>query len=179
MDIETYKTKKSTINIIEDDNDILKKTIKDFSENTNIVIDGSKEPLKNNTDWLIKDIPYSEPSEFEKELLKGTITTKELLEKEKEENEKQKELTYEEKLEQYKKEYITKVKVVALHKCKFHPVSNPSTFKKQDKEKVIMKMQKIIDNYKEDELTDEFNEIINNMLMDHRTKYEELPIMNK
>jgi hypothetical protein len=145
--------------------------------NTHEVIDMNKEPLKNDSSWLIKEVPYSEPSEAEKKLLEGTKTAKELIEEEqKEEN---KELTYEEKLEAYKRDYITKVKVIALYKCKFNPVANPSEFSQTEKQRVIDKMSKIIKNYNDDEVTDEFNTIINNMLLDAKTNYEKLPVMKK
>jgi hypothetical protein len=38
-------------------------------------------------------------------------------------------------------------------------------------------MSKIIKNYNDDEITDEFNTIINNMLLDAKTNYENLPVM--
>jgi hypothetical protein len=143
--------------------------------NTHEVIDMNKQPLKNDSSWLIKEVPYSEPSEEEKKLLEGTKTAKELIEEE--QKEETKELTYEEKLEQYKRDFITKVKVIALYKCKFNPVANPSEFTSVEKQRVIDKMSKIIKNYNDDEITDEFNTIINNMLLDAKTNYEKLPVM--
>jgi hypothetical protein len=152
--------------------------------NTHEVIDMSKEPLKNDSSWLIKEVPYSEPSEAEKKLLEGTKTAKELIEEEQNftsesKAEENKELTYEEKLEQYRRDYITKVKVIALYKCKFNPVANPSEFSQTEKQRVIDKMGKIIKNYNDDEVTEEFNTIINGMLLDAKTNYEKLPVMKK
>lgn len=143
--------------------------------NTHEVIDMNKQPLKNDSSWLIKEVPYSEPSEAEKKLLEGTKTAKELIEEE--QKEEKKELTTEEKIEAYRRDYITKVKVVALYKCKFNPVSNPSEFTSVEKQRVIDKMSKIIKNYNDDEVTDEFNTIINGMLLDAKTNYEKLPVM--
>jgi hypothetical protein len=143
--------------------------------NTHEVIDMNKQPLKNDNSWMIKEVPYSEPSEAEKKLLEGTKTAKELIEEE--QKEEKKELTTEEKLEQYRRDFITKVKVIALYKCKFNPVANPSEFTNVEKQRVIDKMSKIIKNYNDDEITDEFNTIINNMLLDAKTNYENLPVM--
>ena len=123
---------------------------------------------------MIKEIPKLEVSEEEKKMLEGTKTAKELIEEE--QKEEKKELTYEEKLEQYRRDYITKVKVIALYKCKFNPVANPSDFTSVEKQRVIDKMSKIIKNYNDDEITDEFNTIINNMLLDAKTNYENLPL---
>jgi len=145
--------------------------------NTHEVIDMNNKPLKMDTSWMVKEVPYSEPSEEEKKLLEGTKTAKELIEEE--QKEEKKELTTEEKLEQYRRDFITKVKVVALYKCRFSPTSNPSYFSQTDKQRVMDKMSKIIKNYNDDELTDEFNTIINNTLLDSKTKYEHLPIMRK
>tara|TARA_R110000868_G_scaffold346173_1_gene607208 strand:+ start:3024 stop:3629 length:606 start_codon:yes stop_codon:yes gene_type:complete len=143
--------------------------------NTHTVLDMNKEPIKNDSSWMIKEVPYTEPSEEEKKLLEGTKTAKELIEEE--QKEEKKELTYEEKLEQYRRDYITKVKVIALYKCKFNPIANPSDFTSLEKQRVIDKMGKIIKNYNDDEVTEEFNTIINNMLLDAKTNYEKLPVM--
>ena len=143
--------------------------------NTHTVLDMNKEPIKNDSSWMIKEVPYTEPSEEEKKLLEGTKTAKELIEEE--QKEEKKELTTEEKLEQYRRDYITKVKVIALYKCKFNPIANPSDFTSLEKQRVIDKMGKIIKNYNDDEVTEEFNTIINNMLLDAKTNYEKLPVM--
>lgn len=143
--------------------------------NTHEVIDMNKQPIKSDSSWMIKEIPKLEVSEEEKKMLEGSKTIHQLLEEE--QKEEKKELTYEEKLEQYRRDYITKVKVIALYKCKFNPVANPSEFSQTEKQRVIDKMGKIIKNYNDDEITDEFNTIINNMLLDAKTNYEKLPVM--
>ena len=174
MELEIFEhSPKGKITIVEDTE--LTETIE--HKNTHVVIDMNKQPLKMDTSWMVKEVPYSEPSEEEKKLLEGTKTAKELIEEE--QKEEKKELTYEEKLEQYRRDYITKVKVVALYKCRFSPVSNPSFFSQIDKQRIMDKMSKIIKNYNDDELTDEFNTIINNTLLDSKTKYEHLPVMRK
>jgi hypothetical protein len=193
MDFELQPTNSKTnkINIIDDtehniinhesNNNIVvpAPVLTDYSQNTHQVIDMNKQPLKFNNEWMIKDVPYTEPNETEKKLLEGTKTAKELLEEEDKEKNITIEKTEKEKLEEYKKTYITKVKVLALYKCKFNPVSNPSDFSQTDKQRVIDKMQKIIKNYSEDELTEEFNKIVNTIIMDFKTKYETLPIARK
>ena len=169
MDFEICDYKKTGKITIENEKDII---------NTNIVIDGSIAPVINNSSEWIRNIEYEEPTEYEKKLLEGTITANKLLEIEKEENEKKiKEKSDEEKLIEDRKNYITKVKVLALYKCKKYPLSNPSDFSNVDKQMVIDKMAKIIKNYTEDELNEEFNKIVSNILLDPNTKYENLPIM--
>lgn len=162
MDLEfTQENKKNKITITEDNN-------------TNDVINNT--PIKFDNSWMIKDVPYTEPSEEEKELLKGTKTAKELLDEEKEEQLKQKEKTNEEKEEEYKRNYIMMVKVLALYKCKFHPFSNPSEYTNENKKRVMHKMERIIKNYTEDEIKAEFNDIVNCILTDAKTDYATLPI---
>lgn len=148
-------------------------------KNTNVVIDMNNQPLKMDTSWMVKpeEIKYIEPSEEEKKLLEGTISAKEFVENEK--KEVQEELTEKEKEELKRKDYITKVKVLALYKCKFYPLSNPSEFKPDDKLRVKNKMAKIIQNYTEEELTEEFNIIVRAILEDSKTNYENLSIMRK
>jgi hypothetical protein len=156
--------------IIEGKKEEVKNEVKvsESDKNTNVVICGNTEPLKNNNSWMIKEVIYSEPSDYEKSLLKGTLSASELIEKEKTEEQI--------KLNE-KKAYITKVKVLALYKCKFGIFDNPSNFTYENKKKVMDKMQKIINNYSEDELTSDFNEIVGNVLADSKTLYENLPIM--
>ncbi len=166
MELEISENKpKGKITIVEDSE----------HKNTHEVIDINKQPLKSDSSWMIKDVPYSEPSEEEKKLLEGTKSAKELIEEE--HKEEKKELTYEEKLEQYRRDFITKVKVIALYKCKYNPVANPSTFTAIEKQRIMDKMSKIIKNYNDDEVTDEFNTIINGMLLDAKTNYDNLPVM--
>lgn len=150
----------------------------DFSKNTHTVIDMNKQPLKIDNSWMVKDLQIDpEPSEAEKKLLEGTKNPQQLLEEEA--NETEPELTEEQIFEEFKKDYITKVKVLALYKCKFYPLDNPSNFSNVDKQRVIDKMGKILKNYTYDELTDEFNTLMNGILTDPKTKYENLPLQRK
>jgi len=54
------------------------------------------------------------------------------------------ELTEEEKFEIFKKELITKVKIIALDKIGKDPLTNGSNLKKRDKDKVIKHMEDIL-----------------------------------
>lgn len=177
-DLINFETnKKYNVKIIDTPKEEQKEEQKEEFKNTNTVICGNEQPLTNNNDWMIKNIEYSEPSETEKKLLEGTITAEELIKKEQEEKEEVKD---EETINNEKrKEYITKVKVLALYKCKYYPLSNPSNFTYEEKQRIINKMSKIIKHYTEDELTSDFNEVINNMLLDPKTNYGKLPIMKQ
>ena len=80
----TNSNQNNKINIIDDseycitNNDSNNNIIDDFSKNTNTVIFGNKEPLKFNNDWMIKEVPETEPLESEKKLLEGTKSVKQL-----------------------------------------------------------------------------------------------------
>lgn len=146
-------------------------------ENTHQVIQPG---LQYNTSWMVKDVPPpTEPTEYEKKILEGTMTPKQLIEiekKEKEEEEKkEKEMTEEEKLEMFKKEFIQKVKVIALDKLGYYPLSNPSLLTQNEKNKIIKKMDKILKNNKIDSIENEFNRIIQAILVDPKTEYDKLP----
>lgn len=100
------------------------------------------------------DVEYIEPTNYEKELLKGTLTPEELIEKEKEELIKKDEINQEDT----RRDFITKVKAIALSRCGFHPLSNPSTFDYKSKNEVIKMMEIVLKNT-EDEITEEFNNV--------------------
>jgi hypothetical protein len=95
---------------------------------------GKQKKLKN-----ITEVPYQEPSEQEIKMLEGTKTPKALLEEEQNEEEIEK-LKAIQMLDQ-KREYITMVKVVALVNCGKQPLSNPSTFYKEDKLRIMNEME--------------------------------------
>ena len=105
-----------------------------------------------------------EITEYEKEMNKNFITPEKLLEMEKQESQTQKQETEEDKIKQQQKDFITKVKVVALSNIGKFPLSNPSFFKTADKQKLIRKIKEIIETMNEDEITAEFNLICNEEL---------------
>lgn len=120
----------------------------------------------------VKWIDSFEPvpiTEFEKEMNKGTLKPEELLEKEKEE--KPVVLTEEE----YKKQHIMKVKVIALDRMNKPPLSNPTLFKPEDKQKVIKHMEDIL-KLPDDEITLLFNAICNEKIFTTVADYSAFPM---
>lgn len=137
----------------------------------NTVVETYKAPVK----WV--DIKEPEPiNEFEKEMLKNTKTVDQLLEEEK--NEVQTAMSEEEIHQMKRKEYITKVKVIALHKMGKHPLANPSTFNKKDKDIVIKKMEEVMS--EDIDVVDFlFNQICTDELFNESADYTTYPVYNK
>jgi hypothetical protein len=128
--------------------------------------------IKFNTDWMVKEVPApTEPSEFEKKLLEGTLKPEQLLKKEQEEKEQEEK----EKEELLKKDLIQKVKVLALDRCGFYPLSNPSEMTQNEKNKIIKKMDRILKKNTIEKITENFNIIIQALLIDGNTDYNKLP----
>lgn len=100
------------------------------------------------------EVPYTEPTEFEKSLLKGTLTASELLESEKNEEVDETDL---------KTDVFTKVKTIALVRLGHPPISNPSRFDDKDKNNVKNLMEEILKDRTEpdfyEKITNEFNDI--------------------
>lgn len=117
---------------------------------------------------------YQEPNEFEKDMLKNTFNAEQLLEQEKQ----VKQLSEEQQAYIKKRNYITKVKVIANNMLGKPPIANPSLYNKKDKAKMIEYMDYVINNYTEDDLTKEFNEICTDKLFDEDTDYSTLPVYN-
>ena len=134
--------------------------------------------VESDNSWMIKDVPYNpEKTDFEKKLEENSLNPEQLLKLEKKEEEEEENKTEEQRLKEFKKMFIDKIKVIALYKCKFHPFSNPSDFSKTDKLRVQEKMGKILKNYTSDEIDEEFNSISRTILEDPKTDYSKLPIM--
>ena len=128
--------------------------------------------------WMVKEVPYNpEKSEFEKKLESSSLNPDQLLELEQKEDQEEDNKSEEQKMKEFKKMFIDKIKVIALFKCKFHPFSNPSTVQASEKLRVQEKMSKILKNYTSDEIDDEFNTIARTILEDAKTDYSTLPIM--
>lgn len=156
-------------------------TQEENTQNTNEVLELKE--IKFNTDWMVKEVPPpSEPSEFEKKLLENTLTAEQLIKKEKEEEAKKKEedekLNEEEKEKMLKKDLINKIKVVALDRLGYYALSNPSEMTQLEKNKIIKMMDKILKKGKFKKITEEFNTIIQAILIDEKTNYDNLPIMH-
>lgn len=116
-------------------------------------------------------------NEFEKEMLKGTKNVEELLQEEKQEIEHRHELTQEDIDRRVRKDYITKVKVVALDGLGYHPIANPSLMTKEDKKKIILMMQDVMTR-PEDEINQLFNHIVNTKLLAPKNDYSNYPVYN-
>lgn len=99
---------------------------------------------------MIDHVEMRELNEYEKNMLKDTFTPNQLLDHEKTET------PYE---SDHKRDYITKVKVIALDRLGKHPLSNPSFFRKREKEELKLLMEHIINDMSEDEIAKEFNEV--------------------
>ena len=65
--------------------------------------------LNRNTFPMVESVPYTEPNEYEKNMIKDTLTPEQLLQREEELKNKPKELTDEEKNHIKTRDYITKV----------------------------------------------------------------------
>lgn len=125
----------------------------------------------NETRPIIETRPINE---FEKDMLKNTFNAEQLLEQEKQ----VKQLSEEQQAYIKKRNYITKVKVIANNMLGKPPIANPSFYNKKDKAKMIEYMDYVINNYNEDDLTKEFNEICSDKLFDEDTDYSTLPVYN-
>ena len=140
-----------------------------------VFIENSVKPeYKSDIKWL--DPVEPKPiSEFEKNMLKGTLSVSELLEQEK--NEKPKEETEEEKEKRIKREYITKVKIIALDKIGKFPLDNPTYFHTREKKKLIQQMEEIM-KMSEEEINTLFNTICTEVLFCPESDYTKFPTYN-
>jgi hypothetical protein len=120
-------------------------------------------------------------NEYEKEMLKGTKSVLELLQEEEQERiieTQQEKASYIEAVkthEEIMKEYITKVKVIALYRLQYHPLSNPSTFSRNDKLRVQDEMKEVM-KIPDQEITRIFNDIVCNRLFAPEADYSRYPI---
>ena len=134
--------------------------------------------LNRNAFPMVESVEYVEPNEYEKNMIKDTLTPEQLLQREEELKNKPKELTDEQKEYIRKRDYITKVKVIANNMLDKPPTANPSFYSKKDKAKMIEYMQYIIGNYNDDDLNKEFNEVCNDKLFVDGFDYSCLPVYN-
>lgn len=75
------------------------------------------------------------------------------------------------------KERAMKSKCIALELLGHHPLSNPSTFSRREKDKVLNLMT-IWFNKSDDELTAEFNDVITDKVLSESSPYENYAIAN-
>jgi hypothetical protein len=144
-------------------------------------IEDTEEPkVVQNSDYLYKsdvkwrdDIEYIEPSDFEKDLLKDTMTPAQLLEEEVKEEVKQ--LTDEE----IKKNIIMMIKVIGLDRMGLFPLMNPSYLQPSRKKELIGHMQSLVNEYNcgnQLDIANEFNRICNNKLLSNSCDVSTYPV---
>lgn len=123
----------------------------------------------------IKDVPYTPINDYEKEMLKTSKTAEQLLEEEAKE-----EANKTEDIKQIKRNYINKIKIIALNNLNLYPLTNPSTLPSVLKHKVMVEMEKLINYYGIDEtlLTNDFNAVCLEKLFTQDTDYSTFPIYN-
>lgn len=140
------------------------------------VIQNSDYLYKSDIKWIDPNIETPEPSEYEKITNKNSKTPSQLLEEEK--NEVKPEYTEEEQLKIKRREYITKVKVIALDLMSKHPLANPSNFSFREKDKLLKHMESLTLK-SEDEITELFNVICVDKIFSPTADYSTYPIYNK
>ena len=127
----------------------------------------SEKPFDEEGKWKVEFTGPTEPTEYEKKMLKGSKSVDALLVEEQRPVElPDADAEYERK----KKAYITKVKVVALDKFGKHPLSNPTTYCARDKKRVIAIMEELL-LLPEDVLDKQFNEICTDTIFDSKADY--------
>jgi hypothetical protein len=146
-----------------------------LKEDEQKVIQNSDTQYSRECEW-IQDIPYLEPNDYEKNLIKDTLTPEQLLQQEKEEEENKPVKTQEELDKEYKEAYILKVKVIGMHRMEKSIISNPSYWKHEQKQQLIQEMQNILDLCSEEEINNKFNFIVNETLFDKKKDYENFPL---
>lgn len=126
--------------------------------------------------WVenIEPLPLTD---FEKNMNKGFLTAEQLLEQERKEMEQPKEETEEEKTKRIRRDYITKVKVVALDKLGKNPLSNPSSFTTREKKRLIEQMEEIMKKPQE-EITALFNAVCTEVIFAPEANYQFYPVYN-
>lgn len=64
-----------------------------------------------------------------------------------------------------RRDYITRVKTIALDNLGYKPLTNPKSLPKKDFNKVVKCCQEVIDNLSEDEIMNKFNDIVCNDIL--------------
>lgn len=133
------------------------------------VVQNSDYLAKSNVEW-VKDIQYQEPNQYEKDMLKGTLTPEQLLEGE----------ITEEKRQLIKLNDIkVKIKVVALNTMGESPIQNTSLFSSLKKKTLLDTMNSIYENVylvDEDKLTEMFNVVCATKVFGDNADYTSYPI---
>lgn len=133
-----------------------------------------------NSDYLMKsDIKWVEPKQtvdeinsWEKEMLSRTKNVQTLLDEEA----VQKMYNADEKVINERRDYITKVKVIALDSLGYAPLTNPSTLRQKEKNRIMDSMRLVMDTLSEEELTRKFNDICDDKIFDPKCDYSNYPV---
>jgi hypothetical protein len=133
------------------------------------VIQNSDTLSKSDIKW-IDNIEYQEPNQFEKDMLKGTLTPEQLLEGE----------MTEEKQQLIKINDIkVKIKVVALNIMGESPIQNTSLFSSLKKKTLLDTMNSVYETVyliDENKLTEMFNEVCATKVFGENCDYTSYPI---
>lgn len=108
------------------------------------------------------EVIYSEPNQVEINMLKGTINANELAELEKEEI-----------VRDFRKEYITKVKVIALDMCGKPLTANPTNMSNGEKQKIMFCMETLL-NDTEEEISEKFNALVSEKMFQSTANFEKI-----
>lgn len=133
------------------------------------VVQNSDTLYKSDVKW-IENIEYTEPNQYEKDMLKGTFTPEQLLEHE----------MTEEKQQLIKINDIkVKIKVVALNIMGESPIQNTSLFSSLKKKTLLDTMNSVYETVylvDENKLTEMFNEVCSTKVFGENSDYTSYPI---
>jgi hypothetical protein len=121
------------------------------------------------------DIEPQPINDYEKDMLKNTKDANQLLKEESEE--RPPELTDDQKLKQKSRDYITRVKVLALDSIGKHPLANTYYFSRKEKQTLISTMEDIMKK-SEDDIIYSFNTLCNDKLFTSNSDYSTFPVYN-
>jgi hypothetical protein len=123
-------------------------------------------PSVDKSPW-IDIVPYTEPSEYEKKMLVGTLNPKELLETENKEEPMEVDKT---------KILIQMSKVMSLKDCGYHILSNPSLMSRKEKERIKDKMKYYLTEIEQEDLTEQFNKLCMTDLFNDTADYSKFTV---
>jgi len=123
---------------------------------------------------VVENIEPQPINEFEKNMLKDTKSVEQVLKEEQED--KEPELTEEEKEKVKRKAYVDMLKVIAFDKLDLPILTNPSNLPKKKKDKVLETMYSIMAELAEEELRKEFSRVCDEKLFDPSVDYSQFPI---
>jgi hypothetical protein len=121
------------------------------------------------------DIEPQPINDYEKDMIKHTKDANQLLKEESEE--RPPELTDDQKLKQKSRDYITRVKVLALDSIGKHPLANTYYFSRKEKQTLISTMEDIMKK-SEDDIIYSFNTLCNDKLFTSDSDYSTFPVYN-